>query len=79
LLLVWAYASTDSTISNGPLKLICGEAKQKPTAFFVRRYQPFSAGHQRRIEEGLWCVGEVRIAVCKTNRLVEKNRSRSLR
>jgi adenylylsulfate kinase len=36
---------------------------QKPTALFVGRYQPFHAGHQRLIEEGLRRVGQVCIAV----------------
>jgi cytidyltransferase-like protein len=55
------------------LTLICGEASQKPTALFIGCYQPFRAGHQRRIEEGLWCVGQVCIAVCNAYRLDEKN------
>jgi cytidyltransferase-like protein len=36
---------------------------QKPTALFLGRYQPFHAGHQRLIEEGLRRVGQVCIAV----------------
>jgi cytidyltransferase-like protein len=36
---------------------------QKPTALFVGRYQPFHAGHQRLVEEGLRRVGQVCIAI----------------
>jgi cytidyltransferase-like protein len=40
---------------------------QKPTALFIGRYQPFHAGHQRLIEEGLQRVGQVCIAVRDTH------------
>jgi cytidyltransferase-like protein len=46
---------------------------QKPTALFIGRYQPFHAGHQRLIEEGLKRVGQVCIAVRDTHGLDEKN------
>ncbi|HYD50054.1 MAG TPA: adenylyl-sulfate kinase [Terriglobales bacterium] len=36
---------------------------RKPTALFVGRYQPFHAGHQALIEQGLERVGQVCIAV----------------
>ena len=40
---------------------------QKPTALFIGRYQPFHAGHQRLIEEGLHRVGQVCVAVRDTH------------
>jgi cytidyltransferase-like protein len=40
---------------------------QKPTALFLGRYQPFHAGHQRLIEEGMRRVGQVCIAVRDTH------------
>ncbi|TWC00212.1 cytidyltransferase-like protein [Bradyrhizobium macuxiense] len=40
---------------------------QQPTALFIGRYQPFHAGHQRLIEEGLRRVGQVCIAVRNTH------------
>ena len=40
---------------------------QKPTALFIGRYQPFHAGYQRLIEEGLRRVGQVCIAVRDTH------------
>jgi cytidyltransferase-like protein len=46
---------------------------QKPTALFVGRYQPFHAGHQRLIEEGLKRVGQVCIAVRDTHGIDDKN------
>jgi len=46
---------------------------QQPTALFVGRYQPFHAGHQRLIEEGLRRVGQVCIAVRDTHGIDEKN------
>jgi cytidyltransferase-like protein len=46
---------------------------QKPTALFVGRYQPFHAGHQRLIEEGLRRVGQVCIAVRDTHGIDSKN------
>jgi cytidyltransferase-like protein len=46
---------------------------QKPTALFIGRYQPFHAGHQRLIEEGLKRVGQVCIAVRDTHGLDENN------
>jgi cytidyltransferase-like protein len=46
---------------------------QKPTALFIGRYQPFHAGHQRLIEEGLQRVGQVCIAVRDTHGLDQKN------
>jgi adenylylsulfate kinase len=46
---------------------------QKPTALFIDRYQPFHAGHQRLIEEGLRRVGQVCVAVRDTHGLDEKN------
>ncbi len=46
---------------------------QKPTALFMGRYQPFHAGHQRLIEEGLRRVGQVCIAVRNTHGIDAKN------
>ena len=46
---------------------------QKPTALFVGRYQPFHAGHQRLIEEGLRRVGQACIAVRDTHGIDGKN------
>jgi cytidyltransferase-like protein len=46
---------------------------QKPTALFLGRYQPFHAGHQRLIEEGMRRVGQVCIAVRDTHGIDEKN------
>ena len=46
---------------------------QKPTALFIGRYQPFHAGHQRLIEEGLRRVGQVCIAVRNTHGIDAKN------
>ena len=46
---------------------------QKPTALFIGRYQPFHAGHQRLIEEGLRRVGQVCIAVRDTHGVDAKN------
>jgi cytidyltransferase-like protein len=46
---------------------------QKPTALFIGRYQPFHAGHQRLIEEGLRRVGQVCIAVRDTHGTDAKN------
>jgi cytidyltransferase-like protein len=46
---------------------------QKPTALFIGRYQPFHAGHQRLIEEGIKRVGQVCIAVRDTHGLDGKN------
>ena len=46
---------------------------QQPTALFIGRYQPFHAGHQRLIEEGLNRVGQVCIAVRDTQHTDEKN------
>ena len=46
---------------------------QKPTALFIGRYQPFHAGHQRLIEEGLRRVGQVCIAVRDTDGIDSKN------
>lgn len=46
---------------------------QKPTALFIGRYQPFHAGHQRLIEEGLKRVGQVCIAVRDTHGIDDKN------
>ncbi len=46
---------------------------QKPTALFVGRYQPFHAGHQRLIEEGLRRIGQVCIAVRNTHGIDIKN------
>jgi len=40
---------------------------QKPTALFIGRYQPFHAGHQHLIEEGLRRVGQVCVAVRDTH------------
>jgi cytidyltransferase-like protein len=45
---------------------------QQPTALFIGRYQPFHAGHQRLIEEGLRRVGQVCIAVRDTHGIDEK-------
>ena len=47
--------------------------RQQPTALFIGRYQPFHAGHQRLIEEGLRRVGQVCIAVRDTHGIDEKN------
>ena len=46
---------------------------QRPTALFIGRYQPFHAGHQRLIEEGLRRVGQVCIAVRDTHGVDAKN------
>jgi adenylylsulfate kinase len=46
---------------------------QKPTALFIGRYQPFHAGHQRLIEEGLRRVGQVCIAVRDTHGINASN------
>ncbi len=46
---------------------------QKPTALFIGRYQPFHAGHQRLIEEGLRRVGQVCIAVRDTHGIDASN------
>jgi adenylylsulfate kinase len=46
---------------------------QKPTALFIGRYQPFHAGHQRLIEEGLRRVGQVCIAVRDTHGIDARN------
>ena len=46
---------------------------QKPTALFIGRYQPFHAGHQRLIEEGLRRVGQVCIAVRDTHGIEASN------
>ena len=46
---------------------------QKPTALFIGRYQPFHAGHERLIEEGLRRVGQVCIAVRDTHGIDDKN------
>jgi cytidyltransferase-like protein len=46
---------------------------KRPTALFIGRYQPFHAGHQRLIEEGLNRVGQVCIAVRDTQHTDEKN------
>jgi cytidyltransferase-like protein len=46
---------------------------QKSTALFIGRYQPFHAGHQRLIEEGLRRIGQVCIAVRDTHGSDEKN------
>jgi cytidyltransferase-like protein len=46
---------------------------QKPTALFIGRYQPFHAGHQRLIEEGLRRIGQVCIAVRDTHRIDRSN------
>jgi len=40
---------------------------------FLGRYQPFRAGHQRLIEEGLRRVGQVCITVRDTHGMSEKN------
>ena len=45
---------------------------QRPTALFLGRYQPFHAGHQRLIEEGLRRVGQVCIAVRDTHGTAKK-------
>ena len=46
---------------------------QRPTALFVGRYQPFHAGHQRLIEEGLRRVGQACIAVRDTHGTDDRN------
>ena len=46
---------------------------QKGTALFIGRYQPFHAGHQRLIEEGLRRVGQVCVAVRDTHGIDHKN------
>lgn len=46
---------------------------QAATALFVGRYQPFHAGHQKLIEEGLRRVGQVCIAVRDTHGTDAKN------
>lgn len=46
---------------------------KKPTALFIGRYQPFHAGHQRLIEEGLRRVGQACVAVRDTHGSNEKN------
>ena len=46
---------------------------QKLTALFLGRYQPFHAGHQRLIEEGLRRIGQVCIAVRDTHGLDASN------
>ena len=46
---------------------------KKSTALFIGRYQPFHAGHQRLIEEGLRRVGQACIAVRDTQHTDEKN------
>jgi cytidyltransferase-like protein len=46
---------------------------QRPTALFIGRYQPFHAGHQRLIEEGLRRAGQVCIAVRDTHGIDAKN------
>jgi cytidyltransferase-like protein len=46
---------------------------QRPTALFIGRYQPFHAGHQALIEEGLRRVGQACIAVRDTYNTDEKN------
>ncbi|PWT77685.1 MAG: adenylylsulfate kinase, partial [Acidobacteria bacterium] len=46
---------------------------QKPTALFIGRYQPFHAGHQRLIEDGLRRVGQVCIAVRDTHGMGQNN------
>jgi cytidyltransferase-like protein len=40
---------------------------------FVGRYQPFHAGHQRLVEEGLRRVGQVCIAVRDTHGIDKTN------
>lgn len=44
-----------------------------PTALFIGRYQPFHAGHQKLIEEGLRRVGQACIAVRDTHGIDDKN------
>lgn len=46
---------------------------QTPTALFIGRYQPFHAGHQRLIEEGLRRIGQVCVAVRDTHAIDAKN------
>jgi cytidyltransferase-like protein len=46
---------------------------RKPTALFIGRFQPFHAGHQRLIEEGLKRVGQACIAVRDTEGVDDKN------
>jgi cytidyltransferase-like protein len=46
---------------------------QQPTALFIGRYQPFHAGHQRLIEEGLRRVRQVCIAVRDTHGIDAKS------
>lgn len=46
---------------------------RKPTALFVGRYQPFHAGHQALIEEGLARVGQACIAVRDVHGVSEQN------
>jgi cytidyltransferase-like protein len=46
---------------------------QRPTALFLGRYQPFHAGHQKLIEEGLRRLGQACIAVRDTHGSDEKN------
>lgn len=46
---------------------------KRPTALFVGRYQPFHAGHQALIEEGLRRVGQACIAVRDTAGTDAKN------
>jgi len=46
---------------------------KRPTALFIGRYQPFHAGHQQLIEEGMKRVGQVCIAVRDTQHTDEKN------
>jgi cytidyltransferase-like protein len=55
------------------LKLRPAFDPQRPTALFIGRYQPFHAGHQRLIEEGLRRVGQVCIAVRDTHGIDQKN------
>jgi cytidyltransferase-like protein len=52
---------------------------QKPTALFIGRYQPFHAGHQRLIEEGLRRVGQVCIAVRDTHGTDPQSACQSIR
>lgn len=51
----------------------CAFDWQKPTAFFLGRYQPFHEGHKALILEGLERVGQVCIGVRDTEGLDEKN------
>ena len=46
---------------------------QAPTALLVGRYQPFHDGHKKLIEEGIWRVGQVCIAVRDTKGLGNDN------